>query len=356
MLIIPIVPRFQAHRTGNRIAHVALSVRRVPAPASLNTGRRAPFLSPIRRQSRAYLIGKRGRRIETIQTKPLTETFGIEFIDADLPAISRSGDFTEIRRTFESCSALLFRNQNITAEDHQQLARRFGPIEDHKADERKPGEAFEIPLVSNVLDDGSVTGEMDLHTLNLKSNQLWHTDSIFMPDPALANILIARVVTQEGGETELASTRVAWREMPAKLKSRIEGRKIWHRYAHSRARISPELAKLPMFNKWPDQLWNAVWPNPVNGQEALYIASHSYRVEGMGQAESAALIDELIEFCTRPRYTYRHRWEVGDVLIWDERATLHRGRPWPYDKPRTLSSICVTATNADGLDLIRVAA
>ena len=83
------------------------------------------------------------------------------------------------------------------------------PIEDRKADERKPGEKFEVPEVSNVQQDGSTSGEMDLHTLNLKSNFLWHSDSTFLPTPALTNILIGRVVTTEGGATELASTRAS---------------------------------------------------------------------------------------------------------------------------------------------------
>jgi alpha-ketoglutarate-dependent 2,4-dichlorophenoxyacetate dioxygenase len=110
-----------------------------------------------------------------------------------------------------------------------------------------------------------------------------------------------------GGATELASTRAAWAEMPPALKARIEGRGIWHRYSHSRKKISEELSRLPMFNKWPDQHWNAVWTNPVNGREALYIASHAFAVDGYDEAQSEALIDELTEFCTQPRYVYSHR-------------------------------------------------
>lgn len=291
-----------------------------------------------------------------LDTTPLNRQFGVEVHNLDLNKVTGSHLFGEIRGAFDTHTALLFRNQDIAPEAHLRLAQLFGPIEDRKADERKPGEAFDIPQVSNVQADGSISGELDLHTLNLKANQLWHTDSIFMPTPALANILIARVVTETGGETELASTRAAWRDMPEALKERVEGRTIWHRYSHSRARISPELAKLPMFHKWPDQPWKAVWKNPANGAEALYIASHSVRVEWLDEAESAKLIDELIAFCTRREYVYSHKWKPGDVLIWDERAALHRGRPWPYDKPRTLSSICVTATDADGLDTVKVEA
>jgi len=288
-----------------------------------------------------------------LRTRPLTPRFGIEIADIDLRRVTETHLYPEIRAAFERHSALLFRDQELPPEHHLRLARLFGPIEDREADEREAGQSFEIPAVSNVQDDGTVTDEMDPHTLNLKANQLWHTDSTFLPVPALANILVARVVPETGGETEIASTRAAWADMPEALKARIRAASLWHHVAHSRARISAELAKRTMFNKWPAQHWRAVWTNPVTGEEALYIASHAFRVEGMDAAAGAALIDELIEFCTRPAYVYSHRWRPGDVLIWDERATLHRGRPWPYDQPRTLSSLCVSAGAGDGVTAIR---
>ncbi|KPA23723.1 Alpha-ketoglutarate-dependent 2,4-dichlorophenoxyacetate dioxygenase [Shimia sp. SK013] len=289
-----------------------------------------------------------------LSTTPITPAFGVEITGTHISEIVPSGRFGELRALFEAHSALLFRRQDLSDEAHLELAQAFGPIEDRLADERKPGEAFSIPKVSNVRKDGSITDEMDLHTLNLQSNFLWHTDSTFIPTPALSNIITARVVASEGGQTELASTRAAWAAMPETLRARIRGRGIWHHYANSRAKISPELAKLPMFHKWPATHWNAIWPNPVNGHEALYIASHAYAVDGYDKAESEALLDELMDFCTRPEFTYAHNWEVGDVLIWDQRAVLHRGRPWPFDQPRTLSSICCSVTKADGIDAMRL--
>ena len=110
-----------------------------------------------------------------------------------------------------------------------------------------------------------------------------------------------------------------------------------------------------MFHKWPATHWNATWTNPVNGREALYIASHAYQVDGYDEAESLQLLDDLMAFCTQPEFTYSHDWTVGDVLIWDQRAVLHRGTPWPYEQPRTLSSLCVSVTEADGLDNMKIA-
>jgi len=137
--------------------------------------------------------------------------------------------------------------------------------------------------------------------------------------------------------------------MPEALKSRIRGRTIWHRYAHSRAKISKDLASWDLLTKWPDKAHGAVWTNPVNGHEALYIASHACRIDGMEDEAAQALIAELTDFCTQGHYIYSHSWTEGDVLIWDERATLHRGTPWPYDQPRAMSSICSSVRPADGL-------
>lgn len=289
----------------------------------------------------------------TVQTTPLSPNFGVVVDGLAISDAAEGRGFDTVRAMFEQHSALLFRRQEVTDAQHMALARQFGDIEDRLADERKPDEAYEVPKVSNVRGAG-VTGEDDLHTLNLKANFMWHADSTFLPVPALTNILVGRVVTTEGGATELASTRAAWAEMPETLKARIRGRGIWHKYSHSRAQISPELARLPMFHKWPDQHWNSIWTNPVNGREALYIASHAYAIDGYDATESAELLAELFAFCTQPQFTYRHEWSVGDVLIWDQRAVLHRGTPWPYDQPRTLSSLCVSVSDADGLAQMRV--
>ena len=138
------------------------------------------------------------------------------------------------------------------------------------------------------------------------------------------------------------------------MRDRLKDAVIWHRLSHSRKKISPELGAMPVMNRWPDRPWKAIWPNPVTGEEALYIASHSFAIEGMGLEDGEALIDEAIAFCTRPEAVYSHKWNVGDVLIWDERAVLHRGRPWPYEEPRTLRSICCSATETDGVAAVRI--
>ena len=290
-----------------------------------------------------------------LSTRPLTPAFGVEVQGIDLATADLSAAYPALRALFEEHSALLFRGQDLSDDRHQEFARLWGPLEDREAETRKPGEGPKVSHVTNLRADGSVSGEMDLQTLNLKANLLWHTDSTFLPVPALTNTLVARVVTSTGGATELASTRAAWEAMPEALKARIRGRGIWHHFSQSRARISPELAAQPQFHRWPAQHWKALWANPVNGREALYIASHVQRIDGLDEAESEALLDDLTAFCTRPEFVYAHHWQVGDVLIWDQRAVLHRGTPWPWNEPRKLASVCTSVTEADGLAAMRLA-
>ena len=126
-----------------------------------------------------------------------------------------------------------------------------------------------------------------------------------------------------------------------------------HHFSQSRARISAELAALPMFHKWPEQRWPAIWTNPVNGAELIYVASHVNGVIGMEQDAAMKFIDTLLTDCTQPTYVYSHNWTPGDVMIWDQRAVLHRGTPWPLDQARRLTSICASMTEADGLEEMR---
>ena len=284
-----------------------------------------------------------------LEMQPLSASLGVEIGGVDLTEVSAGHLYPAIRDAFETHSLLLFRDQQLTPAAHVRLARLFGPLEERYPEEREAGQEYAVPQISNVDPGAALAGEAELKLLNLQANMLWHTDSTFLPVPALTNIATARIVPSEGGATEFAGTRAAFRDLPPARQSELREMRLWHRYAHSRAQISARLARLPMFNKWEDQLWPALWRNPVNGLEAIYVASHAFAVDGMDDEAGAETIRELIETCTRPEYVYTHRWRVGDVLIWDERATLHRGTPWPYEQARTLSSICSSAGVADGL-------
>jgi len=284
-----------------------------------------------------------------VRISPLHPDFGVEVHDIDLKAITAERGYREIRQLFEEHTLLLFRDQDLPDDAHLAFGELFGPIEDRYS-RAKP----EISPVANIDDAGKViSSEQDRHLMNLRANFLWHTDSTFLPVPALANVLQARVVPPVGGNTELVSTRAGFARLSPDVQDRLRGTVFRHRYAHSRAKIDPELAKGEFFTIWRDQCWKAVWTNPVTGAESLYIASHVCGAEGMEDADAQAFADELVDAMTVPDAIYSHAWRPGDVLFWDERAALHRGTPWPYELPRKLVSICVSLQAHDGLEQMR---
>ncbi len=190
-------------------------------------------------------------RLEEMQITPLHNRFGVEIHNIDLRNVTANSGYSAIRKAFEKHSVLLFRNQNLNEKSHLSFAGLFGPIEDRSRGVNGP--SARMSPVSNVVGGTRITSENEKHTQHLRANQLWHTDSTFLPVPALANVIAARVLPTTGGETEFVSTRIAWQDMPMKLRTQARGAIVWHRYGHSRAKISKELASDAIFASWPDQ-------------------------------------------------------------------------------------------------------
>jgi alpha-ketoglutarate-dependent 2,4-dichlorophenoxyacetate dioxygenase len=138
------------------------------------------------------------------------------------------------------------------------------------------------------------------------------------------------------------------------LREQLEESFAWHDYAHSRSQIAAGLATPEERAALPPQCWRMVWKNPVNGRGAIYLASHAYAVEGMEAAAGKELIDQLMEAATAPDTSYLHPWRSGDVVLWDNRAIMHRGRPWPAHEARLMVRTTISATEADGVDAMRV--
>jgi len=255
--------------------------------------------------------------------------------------------YAAVRAAFEEHSVLVFRNQPITDELQVSFSRRFGPLETAKAASRGEGTPFSI--LTNIEPDGTLVPPDHKEALRARANQLWHTDSCFKIPPALASVLSARVVATKGGETEFVSMRRAWQNLDPGLRGKLDNAYAWHDYAHSRGKIAPHLASERERSTMPPVCWRIRWRNPVNGRDALYIASHTCGIEGMSSTESLKLIEELEALATRPEGVYQHRWRAGDVVMWDNRATMHRGRPWPDYQPRNMMRTTISATDADGL-------
>ena len=258
---------------------------------------------------------------------------------------------TRRARAFEEHSVLVFRDQQVTDDIQIAFSRRFGPLEITKVGSQ--GTGTHLVILTTIDENGKVVPADHRLALRNKANQLWHTDSTFKAVPALASVLSARIIPAEGGETEYVSTRLFWERLDPALQQRLENSFAWHDYAHSRGQIAAGLASPEERAALPAQRWRMMWKNPVNGRPALYLASHAYAIEGMEQGEAQQAPGELMDAATAPGASYVHAWRPGDVVMWDNRATMHRGRPWPAHEARYMVRTTISATAADGLESMR---
>jgi len=283
---------------------------------------------------------------------PLGPGFGVELRGTTLAAIAvDDAANAATRAAFEEHSVLVLRGQEVSDEVQLAFSRRFGPLETTKVGSQ--GVGTHLVILSTIDESGKVVPAEHRLQMRNRANQLWHTDSTFKTVPALASVLSARIIPDHGGETEFVSTRRAFERLDPALRQKLENSFAWHDYAYSRGKIAPDLASAEERAALPQQCWRLVWKNPANGRGALYIASHACAIEGMELAAGRALLEELMAAATAPGLSYTHAWRKGDVVMWDNRATMHRGRPWPAHEARLMVRTTIQATAADGVARMR---
>jgi alpha-ketoglutarate-dependent 2,4-dichlorophenoxyacetate dioxygenase len=274
-----------------------------------------------------------GRR----ELRRLHPLLGAEVLGVDLGKPVDAAAFALILDAFNEHSVLVFRDQDLSDEQQIAFSRRFGPLEQTtRSVAKNPKIAPEIADLSNVDAEGRMIPPDDTRMVYHSGNQLWHSDSSFKRVPALASLLSGREVPPAGGETEYASLRAAWTALPAERQRRLAGLVAVHSFAYSRGLVAPGLLTPEQERELPPVKQVLVRTNPVNGRKALYVGSHASHVVGMPVAEGRALLLELQALATRPEFVYRHAWRPRDLVMWDNRAVLHRGRPWDAAKHRRL--------------------
>jgi alpha-ketoglutarate-dependent 2,4-dichlorophenoxyacetate dioxygenase len=287
-----------------------------------------------------------------MEVVPLGPSFAAELRGVTLADVAADDAvYNEVRAAFEQHSVIILRGQEVTDEAQLAFSRRFGPLEVTKVGSL--GVGTNLVILSTIDEHGKVVPADHRLALRNKANQLWHTDSTFKRVPALASVLSARIIPARGGETEYVSTRLAWERFDPALRQRLANSFAWHDYAYSRGKIAPDLASVEERAALPPQCWRLAWRNPANGRTALYIASHAYAIEGMEQGAAQKLLGELMDAATAAGLSYVHSWRSGDVVMWDNRATMHRGRPWPAHEPRLMVRTTIAATATDGLEAMR---
>lgn len=265
-----------------------------------------------------------------ISVTGLHAVFAARIDGADLTQPFTPEAFAPIQAAMDTYGALLFKGPTLTQEQQIAFAQNFGTLEGDSIlkTDRKMRIAPQLADISNLDESNKLFGQNDRRRMFNLGNQLWHTDSSFKRIPAKYSGLHAHSVTPEGGETQIADTRAAYDALPQKMKDRIEGLVSEHSIFCSRAKLGftdfteEERAALPPVHR------PLVRTHPASGRKAIYVASHCSHILGMEVPDGKMLLRELIEHCTQREFVYTHTWEVGDLLIWDNRCTLHRGRPF----------------------------
>jgi alpha-ketoglutarate-dependent 2,4-dichlorophenoxyacetate dioxygenase len=263
-----------------------------------------------------------------LQTRPLQSCFGVELVGVDVRKVD-DAMFAEIVAAFEEHSVLLFRGQQIGDEEQIAFTRRFGPLETTIRTINSVAKvAPEISYLANVDAEDQLIPRGDKRNLFNAGNQMWHSDSSFKRVPAHASLLAAREVPPEGGETEFASMRVGYERLPEATKQFLEGKVAIHSFVYSRGLVSDGLMPPDHAAQVPPVPQALVRANPRNGRKAFFVGSHACEIVGMPTDEARALLRRLLDLATEPDVVYTHRWRPGDMVMWDNRCVLHRGRPW----------------------------
>ena len=259
---------------------------------------------------------------------PITSAFVAEVGDVDLSRPLDREDLDEIKAAFWKYAVLIFPDQRLSVEQHLDFARYFGPHETTVAQFR-PGLQLRVsPMiadVSNLTHQDEIWSRDSSQRLHEMGNRLWHTDSSFKRIPALASFLYARSIPAVGGHTEFADERAAYDDLSLATKQSLVGTVAEHCIRYSRARIGfadfsdEELRSMPPV---PQAVVRTI---PETGRKTLYLAAHAGRILGMPDHEGLATIDRLIAHATQRQFVYTHRWRVNDLVMWDDRCTMHRG-------------------------------
>jgi alpha-ketoglutarate-dependent 2,4-dichlorophenoxyacetate dioxygenase len=298
----------------------------------------------------------------TIAIYPVTPSFAAEIGDVALSGQIDPADLLAIKEAFAKYAVLIFPDQHLSQDQHLDFARHFGPLETTIGAYRKEA-ALRLPKeltdVSNLDPANEIWGKEDRRRLFQLGARLWHTDNSFKRLPARASLLYARSIPPVGGHTEFADERAAYDALPAEMKRRVQTLVAEHSIFNSRARLG--------FSDFSDEERQGMPPVPQvlvrtipqSGRKSLYLASHAGRILGMGEQEGRALIDELLAHATQRPFVYTHRWRLNDLVMWDNRCTMHRGSEfddlrWKRDVQR--ATVCDVANTCEQAGIVVEAA
>jgi len=280
----------------------------------------------------------------SIAVRPIHHDFVAEISGIDLAEPLKTPDRDAIEDVINRYAVVVFHGQKLNDDQQITFARHFGPIHSPAQKARHTGikhrlASNEIADISNLDGDSNILEQNSKRRLDWLANRLWHTDASFRAVPGALSMLYAHVVPDEGGDTQFADLRAAYDALPDSTRAEIEDLVAEHSIWHSRGQLAvttyteQELASLPPVPQ------RVVRTHPGSKRKTLYVASHASHIIGMPVADGRLLLWDLIEHATQPKFVHAHTWKQGDLVIWDNRCTMHRARPFDTTKVRDLRRV-----------------
>jgi alpha-ketoglutarate-dependent 2,4-dichlorophenoxyacetate dioxygenase len=261
--------------------------------------------------------------------RKLHPLFVAEVSPVDLRSAFDQETLAQVRAGMDEYGVLVFPDQHFTDEEQLDFAQRFDGQLHAKTgisvlQKSRLGKDEALTDISNLDENGEIMKSDDRRRMYSLGNRLWHTDASFQDPPGRYSMLHARVVPPVPADTEFADMRAAYDALAEETKALIEGMRVHHSIAYSRQTLGFEFSQAEL-----ERLEGAIHPLvrdiPDSGRRSLYLASHASRILDWPVPDSRLLLRDLMEHATQPQFRYRHSWRVGDLVIWDNRATMHRG-------------------------------
>ena len=267
--------------------------------------------------------------------RPFDAPLGAEVLGLDLSQPVGNRAFLRVHDAHLKHHVLVFRDQNLTPQQQIDFSRLFGKLQIHVLRNFQLEGHPEVLVISNIIEDGKPTGLGD-------AGHFWHSDLSYKETPSLGSMLHAQELPAEGGDTLFANMHLAYDTLPSALRSAIKGKYAEHSYLAQYAELQRRSPFRPALTQQQiDEVKPVIHPvvrtHPETGRPALFVSEHfTTRIAGLPEDESRALLDELFVHSVRPEHIYRHQWQPGDLVFWDNRSLMHLAAGCPPDQRRKL--------------------
>ena len=274
-----------------------------------------------------------------LQLKPVQPGFVAEASGIDLTQPLSATEVRAVNAAMNEHAVLVWRGQPLTAQQQINFTKSFGPLDIGLKRVFKRPERLEderLIDISNVDAQGQVQRRDSPRNLSNFANQMWHSDSSFMNPRAAYSMLHALVLPGWGGNTEFADLRAAWDALPVRTQQELQGLQAEHFALHTRILLGDDAYTDDQKKEIPPAIWPLADVHPGSGRKVLFVGVHARQILGWPVAESRMFLLDLLEHATQRQFVYSHQWQVGDLVIWDNRSTLHRGRRFDLTERREL--------------------